>query len=62
MVFFMPLEIEHHTVPHFKGLKSGLEPLTRCRCGNSFTLHQTTKVRISLHKQAKQRFHMNVAV
>ena len=32
----MPLEIKHHTVPHLKGLDSGLTPVTRRGRGSNF--------------------------
>ena len=32
----MPLEIKHHTVPHLKGLNSGMEPKTSCGRGRTF--------------------------
>ena len=55
----MPFEIKRHTVSHLKGL----EPLTRCERGSTFTLHHTTlKSAHFPYKQAKQRFHMNIAV
>ena len=38
----MPLEIKHHIVPHLKGLNSGIEPLTSCGRGSTFTMHHTT--------------------
>ena len=31
----MPLEIKYHTVPHLKGLNSGLEPQTSCGHGSN---------------------------
>ena len=58
-----PLEIKPHTVPHLKGLNSGLEPLTKCEHGSTFTLHHTTlKSAHFPYKQAEQQFHMNIAL
>ena len=54
----MPLEIECHTIPHLKGLSSFLEASTMH--GVVVLLHYI--IPLLLHKQAKQRFHMNVAV
>ena len=42
LAVLMPLEIKRHTVPHLKGLNSGLEPSTRLECGSTYTLHRTT--------------------
>ena len=53
---------QKHTVPHLKGLNSGLEPSTR-RGHSTFTLHHTIlKSAHSIHKQANQWFHINIAV
>ena len=59
----MPLEIKHRTVPHLKGLNSGLEPLTKSGRGSTFTLHHTTlKSAHFPYKQAELRFHKNIAL
>ena len=45
----MPLDINHHTVPHLKGLNNGIDPSTRCGCGRTFTLHHTTLKSVYFH-------------
>ena len=36
LAVLMPLEIKNHTVPHLKGLNSGLEPYTSRGRGSNF--------------------------
>ena len=53
----IPLEIKRHTVPHFKGLNSGLEPQTRHWDGINFIGPMPSqKVFILLHTGANERF------
>jgi len=59
----MLLDIKRHTVSHLNSLNSGLKASTGLDV--AALLHCITslwKVHISLHKQAKQWFHMTVAV
>ena len=44
----MPLEIKCHSLTDLKDLNSGIESLTRCERGNTFTLHYTTLKRAHL--------------
>ena len=59
----MPLEIKRHTVPHLKSLKCSIEHIGGHGRGSTFKLHYTVlKSAILLHKRAKRRFHVTVAV
>ena len=48
------LEIKHHTVPHLKGLTSGLESSGNSGHGSTFTLHQITLNCTHLHSSTDQ--------
>ena len=53
----MPLEIKPHTVPHLKGLNSGLEPSTKHGYGSYYKNPMfSLKVLILLRKEANERF------
>ena len=55
----MPLVIKHHTVPHLKGLDSGLEPKTSCGRGSSFMGPMLAlKGLILYHREANEQFAM----
>ena len=51
----MPLEIKHHTVPHLKGLNSGLEPLTSRGRGSNVMGPMLAKKRLILYHRDKKR-------
>ena len=52
----MPLVIKYHTVPHLKGLNSGLEPSTMLRYGSNFIGPiLSRKVLILLHRKANEQ-------
>ena len=58
-----PLEIKHHTVPHLKALKHSIEHTSGYGRGSAFKQCYTfLKSTILLHKRAKRRFHVMVAV
>ena len=55
----MPLVIKHHTVPHLKGLDSGLEPYTSHGRGSDFMGPMLAQKRVILyHREANERFAM----
>ena len=59
----MPLEIKRHTVPHLKALTRSIDHWGRHGHSSTFKLHYTVlKSTILLHKSAKRRFHVTVAV
>ena len=59
----MPLEIKRHTVPHLKALTRSIDHWGRHGHSSTFKLHYTVlKSTILLHKSAKWRFHVTVAV
>ena len=59
----MFLEIKSHTVPHLKALTRSIECWGRHRHGSTFKQHYTVlKSAVLLHKRAKRRFHVMVAV
>ena len=59
----MPLEIKRHTVPHLKALTRSIEHWGRHGHSSTFKLHYNVlKSTILLHKSAKRRFHVTVAV
>ena len=54
----MPLEINHHTVPHLKGLNSVLETSTRHGHGSTFTrgcILEALKIKMAKIKKVAQR-------
>ena len=59
----MPLEIKHHTVSHLKALKHSIEHTSGYGRGSTFKQCFTVlKSAILLHKRAKRRFYVTVAV
>ena len=59
----MSLEIKGHTIPHLKALTRSIEHLGVQGRGSTFKQCYTVlKSTILLHKKAKQRFHVTVAV
>ena len=63
MAVLIPLEIKRHTVPHLKALTHSIEHTNRHELGSTFKQHYTVlKSTILLHKRAKRRFHVTVAV
>ena len=59
----IPLEIKRHTIPHLKALTRSIDHWGRHGHSSTFKLHYTVlKSTILLHKSAKRRFHVTVAV
>ena len=59
----MPLEIKRHTVPHLKALTHSIERRSGHGHGSTFKqLYTVLKSTVLLHKRAKRRFHVTVAV
>ena len=59
----MPFEEKLRALPHLKALTSGLEPLSGYGHDSTLTYHYTfLKLPVLLHKQAKWRFIVKVAV
>ena len=60
---YVPLEIKRHTIPHLKALTHRIDHASGKGCGCTFKQHYTVlKSTILLHKRAKRRFHVTVAV
>ena len=56
-------EVKHHTVSHFKGLTSGIDPSSEYGRSRTFILQNIVlKIPNLLHKEAKWQFHVNVTV
>ena len=49
-VFLIPLEVEGHTVPHWKALRCGKFELRDLSCGSTYIICQI-KTSILIHKQ-----------
>ena len=63
VAILMPLEIKRHTIPHLKALTRSIEHLGVQGRDSTFKQHYTVfKSTILLHKRAKRRFHLTVAV
>ena len=63
VAILMPLEINHQTVPHLKGLTHSIKHTSRHGLSSTFMQHYTVlKTTILLHKRAKPQFHVTVAV
>ena len=59
----MPLEIKRHTVPHLKALTRSIDHWGWHGHSSTFKLHYNVlKSTILLHKSAKRRLHVTVAV
>ena len=54
----MTVEVQVHTVPHFKGIISGIEDIGKPFCDSTFILcYSILKTAILLHKQGLVQFH-----